>query len=267
MKLASNLALLAVPMVLAGSANAATIVLYDQDFEAPKAYNNDGGDVNPYSTVNDNYGGQPPGFQFGQVFTVETLNITGSDRDGGTAAFGTGWSDPDGTGGDFAIGMLSDAQDDRLGLSFSVGALPFLNFGLDVSSIDLSTFGGPFVPIDGLAPVFQFTPFDNPSGAVGIGGGTILDQKTLTGTASPRDVFDWTSGVFAFKTAGNTNGNVTLQIDLLVGGYAAMDNFRITASDDEGDLGGGPTPVPLPASLPLMAFGVALLAGIRRRRG
>ena len=30
--------------------------------------------------------------------------------------------------------------------------------------------------------------------------------------------------------AGNTNGNVILQIDLLVGGYAAMGNFRIAAS-------------------------------------
>jgi len=99
-------------------------------------------------------------------------------------------------------------------------------------------------------------------------------------------VFDWTSAIFAFDTAGKTGGGVDLEIDLLSGGYAALDNLIITASDEAGDLGGGddggtpviptppgpapdpgptPAPVPLHASLPLLLFGAAALVGLRHR--
>jgi hypothetical protein len=242
----------------AGYAAAATVVLYNQGFESPQHYVNNGGDVNIFTSVNENYGGQPPGFSFAQAFTVETLNVSGSARGGGSAAFGTGYSDPTGQGGNFALGMLSDFENDLLGLSFNVGAFPFFNVGIDVSSIDLSTFSGPFIPAGGLAPTFQFTLFDNPSGGNTTGSGTVLDQKTLTGTASEPTVFDWTSGILALSTAGNTSGDVTLQIDLLSGEYAAFDNLRITASDT-------PAPVPLPASLPLLMLGSGLLWAVRRR--
>jgi len=69
--------------------------------------------------------------------------------------------------------------------------------------------------------------------------------------------------LFAFDTSGATNGNVTLQIDLLMGGYAVMDNFKITASDEPG---GGLNPVPVPAAFWL--FGTALIGfvGMARRR-
>ncbi|MEM7491635.1 MAG: hypothetical protein AAF390_21165, partial [Pseudomonadota bacterium] len=181
------------------AAEAASITLFDQDFEAPAIYNNDGGDVNIFNDINDNYGGQPAGFTFAQAFTVETLNVSGSDRGTGTAAFGTGWSDPSGIGGDFAIGMLSNVQNDRLGLSFDVGDFPFFNVGVDISSIDLSTFSGPFVP-PGVAPIFRFSLFDNPGGGPSIGGGTLLSTTEITGTASPQTVFDWTAGSFGLST-------------------------------------------------------------------
>ncbi len=245
---------------LTASANAATVVLYDQDFETPAGYINDGGDVSIFRTVNEHYGNQPVGFEYAQTFTVETLNVSGSARGTGAAAFGTGWSDPTGIGGNYAIGMLSNAQNDLLGLSFDVGAAEFFNLSIDISSIDLSTFGGPFVPA-GAAPVFQFTLFDNPSGARSTGSGTILDQTTFTGVASDRDVFDWTSAIFALSTLGNTNGNVTLQIDLLTGGYAAFDNLRIAASDIAGDVG----EVPLPAAFWFMSAGIAAY-GARKKK-
>lgn len=38
-----------------GAANAASVVLYDQDFENPANYHNDGADVNIFRTVNQNY--------------------------------------------------------------------------------------------------------------------------------------------------------------------------------------------------------------------
>lgn len=247
-----------------GFAYAATVTLYDQDFEAPVGYNNDGGDVSIFRTVNQHYGDQPVGFEFAQTFTVETLNVSGSATGAESAAFGTGWSDPDGTGGDYAIGMLSSTQDDLLGLAFNVGAFDFFNVGLDISSIDLSTFGGPFVAPDS-TPNFRFSLFDNPTGAKGIGGGTLLDSFDLSGTASDRDVFDWTAGSFGLSTIGNTNGNVILQIDLLTGGYAAFDNLLIQASD-------APPPppptavVPLPAGLSLLLTGLGIF-GLLRWRG
>ena len=90
--------------------------LYDQDFENPTGFVNDGGDINIYRTVNDLYGGQPAGFTFAQNFTTETLLI------GGTQAFGMGYADPSGIGGRYTLAMLSNAQDDQLGLAFNVGA-------------------------------------------------------------------------------------------------------------------------------------------------
>jgi len=251
-------------LAVSSSVHAASITLYNQDFESPNGYQNDGGDVNIFRTVNDNYSGQPAGFTFAQTNTVETLNITGSNRGAGTAAFGTGWSDPDGIGGNFAIGMLSDVQNDLLGLSFDVGAFAFFNVAVDVSSIDLSTFNGPFIPATGLAPIFRFSLFDNPGGGPTVGGGTLLDSFELTGTVSPRDVFDWTSSAFGLSTAGNTNGNVVLQIDLLEGGYAAFDNLVLTAADTPPP----PLPtIPVPAGLPLIATAIGALAMLRRRKG
>ena len=94
-------------LIQAGAASAASVLLYQQDFETPAGYVNNGGDVNIFRPVNQLYGGQPAGFQFAQTFTVETLNVTGSARGAGTAAFGSGWSDPSGIGGNYAIGMLS----------------------------------------------------------------------------------------------------------------------------------------------------------------
>lgn len=234
-------------------------ILYDQNFENPTGFVNDGGDVNIFRTVNQLYGNQPPGFLFTQAFTVETLLITG------TQAFGTGYSDPAGIGGNYAVGMLSSAQNDLLGLSFNVGANDFLNVSLDISSIDLSVFGGPFVPVfpPGAVPLFEFTLFDNPSGAPGLGSGTVLASLQAAGTASPRSVFEWTPVLLPLDASAATNGNVILRIDLLTGGYAALDNFLIAASDIPGDIeppdDGEPPPgsIPEPASLLLFGTGVA----------
>lgn len=256
--------LLATTISLISSASyAASVTLYDQDFESP---NNPPGYVNgsgsgyddlSQQSVNDLYGGQPAGFSFAQAFTVETALLTGIQ------AFGTGYKDLSGIGGNYAIGMLSSAQNDLLGLSFNVGFFDFFNFTVDVSSLGLS--GGPGAPFtDGQTPPeFHFTLFDNPLGTNTTGSGTILDQASLVGTSSAIDTLDWTNGLFTFDTSGATNGSVILQIDLLTGGYGVMDNFKITASDIPG---GGLNPVPVPAAFWL--FGTALIGfvGISRKR-
>ncbi|WP_152051656.1 PEP-CTERM sorting domain-containing protein [Tautonia marina] len=249
--------LLGVVMVLglACSAESAEI-LYVQDFENPTNFRNDGADVNIFRQVNQLYGDQPPGFQFAQRNTVETLLITGNQ------AFGTGYSDPSGIGGNYTLGMLSSYENDLLGLSFDTGGRQYLNFQLTVSSIDLSAWGGPFVS-PGAVPVFRFTLYDNPSGANGLfGNGTILDQIEASGTASARSVFDWTTILLPLNASQSTNGKVTIQIDLLDGGYAAMDNFRIVASDIRGDLG----TIPEPSSVIILGLGLTGLAGVMARK-
>ena len=243
---------------------AAFITLYDQDFESPNGFAVGSGyfDVSQ-QTVNDLYSGQPSGFSFAQTNTVETILLTGED------AFGTGYTDVSGIGGNYALGMLSDVQDDKLGLSFNIGGFAFFNFSLDISSLGLdgnSANNGPFASPN-LAPNFKFTLFDNPGGALSTGGGAVLGTANLSGVASDVSVLDWTNGAFSFNASGSTDGNVTLQVDLFSGGYAAFDNFKITASDEAGEgITGDPVSVPTPATLALFGLGLAGLGWSRRKR-
>lgn len=261
MKLTSALAGLCAGLSLALTAAApasATTVLYTQNFENPTGFVNRIGDLD-YVPVNNLYGNQPVGFQFGNTYTVETLLV------GGNVAWGgNGYQDPQGRAGRYAIGMLSTVQDDLLGLSFNVGSYAYLNFQLDISSIDLNCCSGPFDPFNITAPVFRISLYDNPTTVVGVGSGTVLDFEDITGTVGPNAyTFDWTNYTVALDATGNTNGNVTLRIDLLQGGYAAIDNFRIAASDAAGDTGN----VPEPASAALVLLGLAASAAARRRAG
>jgi hypothetical protein len=240
--------------VSCGAAQAASITLFNQNFESPNGFiNNSGSGYSDLSqqSVNSLYANQPAGFAFAQQFSVETMLLTG------TQAFGTGYTDTSGQGGNYALGMLGSAQNDLLGLSFDMGAFNFFNFQVDISSVGLhGAVGAPFASASDI-PQFMFTLFDNPSGTANVGGGVVLDSGSLTGVASNLDVLDWTTGTFAFDTSASTNGNVTLQIDLVAGGYAAFDNFKITAADNAG---GGLTPVPVPATLSLLLIGIGFIS-------
>lgn len=252
-----GLAAIAAAIMLPAAALAQSVTLYDQDFEAPDGFVNDGGDINLFRTVNQLYGNQPTGFQFAQNFTVETLRI------GGTEAFGTGYQDPDGRGGRHALGMLSTTQNDLLGLAFDIGARSFLNFRIDISSIDLDRFGGPFVPQGGAAPSFRFSLFDNPGGLPGVGSGDALSFVEATGQFNPlKNRFLWSTVNSGLSAAGNTNGNVILRIDLISGGYAAFDNLVITADN----VGAGVPGIPEPGSWALMLAGFGLVGAAARRR-
>jgi hypothetical protein len=238
----------------------AVTVLFTQNWETPNGFVNDGGDVNIYRTVNQNYVNQPAGFTYWQPYTTEMLLV------GGTQAFGVGFKDPETVAGSYVVSLLSSAQDDRLGMAFNVGANKFLNFKLDISSIDLDRYGGPFVAPAGEAPVFRFRLYDNPGGVAGAPGGTALSFADASGVKGPNKyTFDWTNVVVALDATGNTNGNVLLEIDLLSGGYAAMDNFVIAAADDPGDVGEVPG-IPEPGTWALMLGGLGAVAALSRRR-
>jgi hypothetical protein len=249
---------------LFGSAASAQVTLYLQNFENPTGFVNDGGDVNIFRSVNQLYGDQPAGFRFGQTNTVETLLV------GGSQAWGRGFADPDGRAGRYTLGMLSTVQNDFLGLSFNVGSYDFLNFQLDISSIDLDRWSGPFVSA-GAIPTFRFSLFDNPTGSNGVGSGRELSFVEISGLAGPNDyTFAWSNVVAGLSTQGNTNGNVTLRIDMVNGGYGALDNFVIAASDVQGEIPGGiPNPlpgVPEPGTWATVLGGLGALALARRRR-
>ncbi len=246
-------------LLLVPNAVQAQTLLYNQDFEHPVGFANNGADLTQQS-VNDLYANQPAGFVFTQQFTVETLYI------GGTGAFGVGYSDPAGVAGHYALGFLSHAQDDLLGLAFNVGSFDFLNLRADFSQIDLGCCGQPFVPdVDPPAPIFQFSLYDNPSGLAGLGSGAVLDSFTATGTPNGTNfILAFSQALGGLNAAASTNGNVILRIDLLQGGYAVLDNLRVVASDTDGDVLLG---VPEPGSWALMilGFGAAGLA-LRRRQ-
>jgi hypothetical protein len=108
--------------------------------------------------------------------------------------------------------------------------------------------------------------FDNPTGLAGLGAGTALDTVVLTGVAGTNKyTFNWTNHIAGLNAANSTNGKVIMRIDLLTGGYAALDNFAIAASNTAGE----PPPVggvPEPATAALVLLGLAVSAASRRRK-
>ncbi len=249
--------LLAAAALLSIASAQGSVLLYTQNFESPNGFINNGKDVTGQS-VNSLYANQPAGFTFSQTFTVETLRV------GNGLAYGVGYQDPQATAGNYVLGMLSSAQDDWLGLAFDVGGFDFLNFQFDLSSIDLDCCGGPFVP-PGVVPTARISLYDNPSGGAGLGSGTALDSVVVTGLAGPNKfTFNWSNHIVGLNAANSSNGKVILRIDLLTGGYGALDNFSIAASNTQGEP--PPVGIPEPGTMALAALALAAAATAHRRR-
>ena len=209
-------------------ASAQTITLYQNDFESPN--------VPPalacgYAidtrTINTLYGGQ--GGNFNQVFTVETVLVNEPLNFGAPQEY----ADPEAKGGNYAIGMLSALQNDRLSLTFDGQGLPFINVGLDISSIDVYLCGGPFGVA---APSYRISLLDSPGGVFNWSN-TVLDEIEITGEVAPDQwTFHWTHHVVALDASASTDGNISIVWDLIQSGYGAFDNLIITASVDPGDV-------------------------------
>ena len=196
-------------------ASGGTVTLYQNDFESPTQ--TPGRVCAPdfsQTPVNTLY---PPGFQ--QVATPETILINGPANQ---------YSDPQGIGGDYTIGMLRSINNDKLALTFDRQGLQFLNVGLDISAIGAAGCGinGPTY-----AAIFRLNLRDG-SGF----GGAVLDSIDVTGTGVPaRFTFNWSHHVEALDASGASGNTVTLEWDLIgTSTYAAFDNLIITASDTAG---------------------------------
>lgn len=101
------------------------------------------------------------------------------------------------------------------------------------------------------------------------GPGTGLSTASMAGSPiAGTTTLGWTSGSATLSTAGNTNGKVTLLIDLRGGvgmaGYSAFHNLVIARSDTPGDTGGGGGTVPEPTTLMLAGL-AAMVLGLRGR--
>lgn len=257
MKFAQTLIAAAAFSAFAMGAAQANTVLYTQNFENPVGFVSNGKSLSQ-QTVNSLYANQPAGFVFSQEYTVETIRI------GDAGAFGTGYKDPQGKAGSYALGMLQNVEDDKLGMAFDIGAFAFLNFQFDFSTIELDCCAAPFVPVGGAAPRLRISLFDNPLGQPSSGAGlTALSFTEVTGLFNPnKNIFNFSTKTVGLNAAGNSNGKVILQLDLLEGGYAALDNFTIVASNTEGEVGN----VPEPGSLALLGLGLTGLYAARRRK-
>ncbi len=242
---------------LVGSWSAhAAVVVYQNDFNTPAGWVDQSGNGTgiSFQSVNSMYGSA-----FQQTFTVETIRLAGNAN----------YSDPSGTGGAYTLGMLSAAQNDLLSLTFDVGSLNFVNIAMDFAGmgpVACPLCGGPF-GFAGQTPIFDLRLYDTPSGTFNLGSpGTLISSAEMVGSViASTTTLSWDSRMASLSTVGNSNGKVTLVLDLRAGagmaGYAAFDNLMIESSDIAG-------PVPEPATYALMLLGMAMVgAAARRRRG
>lgn len=203
------------------------ILLYANQFTTPNlpienAFCGTDLDLTP---VNDHWAGTGTGTGGGgawaQTFTVETILINGS---------GNIYTDPEGVGGDFCLGMLSTAENDLAALTLYRDDIPYVNLFMDISPAEVSGCGGPFGTD---IPRFRIVAYDSPGGVFSINTpGALLDADTLTGVAPAADPFElhWVTVATSLDVSGSTDGYVTILLDLIQSGYAVFDNIQITAS-------------------------------------
>ena len=252
-------AIAAAAAVVAAPPARAAVVVYQNDFNSPTGWTDQSGNGTgiSFASVNSLFGAA-----FQQTFTVETLRIAGNAN----------YSDPSGTGGAYALGMLSSVQNDLLALTFNVGSLGFVNVMMDFAGIGpvaCPSCGGPF-GFAGQTPIFDVSLYDSPLGTFSFGNpGLLLSTAAMEGNPiASTTTLTWNNRTVSLSTANNTSGWVTLMLDLRAGagqaGYAAFDNLVVASSDTAGDLGNDPQPSPMPEPTTLALAGLALAALMRR---
>ena len=200
---------------IASTAQAATMILYSQDFEQPIAFQ-------PHPSIKDftnlytqnNYAAQSNG-HIRNNNQMGTLHITGG------TAFGDGYKDPTGKGGNYALGVMGGPLPSRDTAEIAVWGpkMGSISFSMDISRIGLDHPTSAFATG---APVFRVTLL----GA----GKDVLGVQYVGGTDSGlNDTFKWSkvSGTFDLS-AHQWKGGAYMLIDLESGGYGVIDNLTIT---------------------------------------
>ena len=204
-------------------ASTGLITLYENDFENPS-------ENPPQQLCGLDLSQRPITFLYGneweQVNTVETILINGP---------GNIYTDPNGTGGNYAIMMLTSLQNDQAGLTVNTQNKNFLNIQLDISPSRAQACGNFLTYTD---MQLKVTLYDAPGGNINLG--SILGDTTLVGpTGGNTDpfTFNWTTHTFGMDASGSTDGNVSFRFDALSPNeWNAFDNIKVTASDVQGQV-------------------------------
>lgn len=197
-------------LCVSSTASADVTVLYGNDFEAPNlAPAVTCGDNLDWRGINMLYGNE--GHLFGQVHTVEAVHLD-------TAPYVDS-----GDHGQFAVGMLSSREDDRLSLTFDVGNAEVINVGIDITALDVQGCGGPF-GVEKPEMVITVRNADDHLDSATIFGDEPVDPWTTS----------WVNHVVSLDVSGSASSIITLEFDAAAGGYVVFDNLTITSgSADE----------------------------------
>jgi hypothetical protein len=260
-------------MFAATLVKAARVMLYENDFEAPKMALTPDPSFQLMATgnfdVNVLYGGQGgPGHSktvygngtFGQRQTVETLAIHSTFV---KSSPHHPYVDPDGIAGNYAIGMLatydSGGGDDRAWLDFNAPAdLQFFTVELDISAIEPSSGTG---PNENTAAAMDLILSDisgpNPR---------VISTQRVDGKLAPNPyTFNWAHGITNFNKGSATSLRITF--DAISPSYMCFDNLKIYADvvaatpaptlspTPSPTLSPTPSPTPVSAGQPLTGTG------------
>jgi hypothetical protein len=196
-------------------------ILYINDFESPNTAvvrNRSPCTMLSSTPVNTHYG--RPENLFSQTNTVETFLLEGSTF----PPTGDTYVDPDGRGGQFAIGMLGSS--DLVSLGFDLQGRRFVQISLDFSPIAITC--RPLFP--NVDATFRLSLIDDPNGNVPVSG-RILDSVDVFAPAGPNaTTFAWVRHTVVLDAQLATNGLIAINWDL-IGVYAVFDNLEIIAFD------------------------------------
>jgi hypothetical protein len=211
------------------------ILLYENDFETPNVeLSRNCGFALDVREINTLYGTVENPYH--QTNTVEAVLINDPT-----------YSDPSGIGGNYAIGMLSAAENDKLALTFDAQGRNFINVIMHISAMDVNGCGGPFNGTGPFAsPIFRVSLIDTPGGTFQFEvNTTVLDEVDVEGVAGEAPyTFNWTQARIPLDASGSADGNVTVVWDLLQSGYGAFDNLVIQSSDTPVSVEGAPEEAP-----------------------
>lgn len=216
-------------------------ILYENDFESPKVpwtAASGGCPMLGAASVNTYYG--RTNNTFSQVASVETFRI-GSPY---PPISGGAYVDPEGTGGQYSIGMVPSSSD-SLSLGFNLAGRRYIRIMLDVSPIDIAYCSSFYRGEDSQ---FRISLLDDPTGAVPTSG-TVLDSVDIFSPKGPNGyTFAWTRHSVVLDGEMATNGRIAINWYSLNSGsgsleYGVFDNLRIIATDSLPDAP-GPTGPP-----------------------